>query len=262
MAAVPSSPSLLSALERLLDSPNPSAAEASDLMSQDMGMTAKVLQLVNCAFLGAPMRIVSARQAVSMIGVENLKTLVQTTGLFSEFTGTLPEQLPNLWDHSLATAQFAKTIAQVEKADGYTIESAFTAGLLHDIGSLILASTCEERLTLAAEISSTSGNLAGTPDKIHAQVGAYLLGLWGLPEEIVEAVAWHHEPSHANPTRFSPLIAVHVADHYARRKQLDQPGRKYEPLNEMLISNLGLQYRLPLWSKACSEIEEKCATNG
>jgi putative nucleotidyltransferase with HDIG domain len=262
MAAVPSSPSLLRALESLLDFPNPSASEVGDLISQDMGMTAKVLQLVNCAFLGAPMRIVSARQAVSIIGLENIKTLVQTTGLFPKFTSTLPEQLPNLWDHSLATAQFAKTIAQVEKADSHTIESAFTAGLLHDLGGLILASTYEERLSLAPEISSTSGNPAGLPDNIHAQVGAYLLGLWGLPQEIVEAVAWHHEPSRANPTRFSPLIAVHVADHYARRGQPDQPGRKYEPLDEMLISNLGLQYRLPLWNKACSEIEEKCKTNG
>jgi putative nucleotidyltransferase with HDIG domain len=262
MAAVPSSPSLLRSLEGLLDSADPSVSAVGDLVARDMGMTAKVLQLVNCAFLGAPMRIVSARQGVSIIGIENIKTLVQTTGLFPKFTSTLPEQLPNLWDHSLATAQFAKTIAQVEKADSHTIESAFTAGLLHDIGGLILASTYEERLSLAPEISSTSGNPAGLPDNIHAQVGAYLLGLWGLPEEIVEAVAWHHEPSRADPTTFSPLIAVHLADHYARRRQPDQPGRKHELLDETLISNLGLQDRLPLWDKACSEMDERCGANG
>ncbi|HZR59157.1 MAG TPA: response regulator [Terriglobales bacterium] len=262
MEAVPSLPALLKSLKLLLDCPNPSVSGVSDLIVQDMGMTAKVLQLVNCAFLGTPARVASAKQAVSMVGLDNIKILVHTLGLFSEFTDTLPDPLTHLWCHSLTTARFAQAIARTEKSDDYTIECAFTAGLLHNIGSLILACSSEEHSSLTQEITATaSRNNPEAFNNIHPQVGAYLLGLWGLPAEIIEAVAWHHEPSHAKPTQFSPLIAVHVAAHYNQRRQPGQAARKHEGLDESLISHLGLQERLVFWEEACSEIAAERAAN-
>jgi HD-like signal output (HDOD) protein len=91
----------------------------------------------------------------------------------------------------------------------------------------------------------------------HAEVGAYLLGLWGLPDAIVEAVAWHHEPSKAHQTDFSPLIAVHAADHcdhlmHSYTNQNDVPN-----LDEKLLIELGLKDRMTAWMQACQELDRK-----
>jgi DNA-binding NarL/FixJ family response regulator len=190
MEAVPSMPALFGSLKVLLYSPYPPVLKVSEIIAKDMGMTAKVLQLVNCAFLGVPTRIASSTKAVSVVGVENIKTLVQNFNLFSEFKCPLPEELTNLWGHSFATAHFAKTIAQVEKTDEHTIECAFTAGFLHDIGTVILACSCEERAIMASETTlAVPADTFETHDNFHPQVGAYLLGLWGLQTKSLKP--WH-----------------------------------------------------------------------
>jgi HD-like signal output (HDOD) protein/CheY-like chemotaxis protein len=195
LKTVPSLPALYVAVTEALRSSDSSITEIGNLIAQDMGMSAKVLQLVNSAFFGLSSRVSSPQQAVLLIGIENLKALVLSVQVFSDLGGHLTRELGFLWNHSMSTAGFAKAIARVELASSGVREYAFTAGLLHDVGRLVLASAFgseyQQVLKRAAEpgvlLASCEGDAFGCT---HNGVGAYLLGLWGLTDSIVEAVAW------------------------------------------------------------------------
>jgi len=260
METVPSLPSLCQSLRSLLQSPNPSMAAVAEVVAQDPGMTAKLLQLVNSAFLGMASHQSNPGSAVSVIGIDNLRALM-SLGLYSEVAAPLVGKLESLWTHSRTTAVFARAIAKSEGVSENMIQDSFTAGLLHDIGQVVLASLCSdeyEEVVRCAEAKGISlvASEYRTLGSSHAQVGAYLLGLWGLPDSIVEAVAWHHEPVQAHPRSFGPLIAVHFADFCGRRIQPSPTCRVKDSVIDMpLLAGLGLQGRLTVWEKICREVE-------
>ena len=258
---VPSLPSLCQSLRTLLKSPNASIAAVADVVAQDPGMTAKLLQLVNSAFLGTASHQSNPRSAVSVIGIDNLKALM-SLGLFSELPAPLVEKLEKSWRHSRTAAIFAHAIARSEALSENAAQDSLTAGLLHDIGQLVLASLCSDEYAEVVRCAKAQGiPLIASEYQVfgstHAQVGAYLLGLWGLPDSIVEAVAWHHEPSQAHPQCFCPLIAVHVADFCDRQIHACTPRLSDHAIDEPLLAALGLQDRLTAWGKTCQEIDRK-----
>jgi HD-like signal output (HDOD) protein len=259
LKTVPSLPALYVAVTEALRSPETPINKISDLIAQDMGMCAKVLQLANSAFFGLSCQVSSAQQAISLIGIENLKALVLSVQVFSDFGGHLSKDLGFLWDHSMTTASFAKAIARIERSSRLVMDDAFTAGLLHDVGRLVLASAFgaeyQQVLKRAAEpgvpLARCEGDAFGCT---HNGVGAYLLGLWGLTDSIVEAVAWHHQPAHAQPKSFSALIAVHAADYYDNHLHVHPPSDETSVLDELLLTQIGLQPQLASWEKACREV--------
>jgi HD-like signal output (HDOD) protein/CheY-like chemotaxis protein len=262
LKTVPSLPALYVAVTEALRSSDSSITDIGNLIAQDMGMSAKVLQLVNSAFFGLSNRVSSPRQAVLLIGIENLKALVLSVQVFSDLGGHLTRELGFLWNHSMSTASFAKAIARVELSSSGVREDAFTAGLLHDVGRLVLASAFgaeyREVLKRAAEpgvlLASCEGDAFGCT---HNGVGAYLLGLWGLTDSIVEAVAWHHQPVHAQPNSFSALIAVHAADYYDNQMHVHPFSNETSGMDEALLDQIGLQRQLPSWEKACRELASR-----
>jgi HD-like signal output (HDOD) protein/CheY-like chemotaxis protein len=262
LKTVPSLPALYVAVTEALRSSDSSITDIGNLIAQDMGMSAKVLQLVNSAFFGLSNRVSSPRQAVLLIGIENLKALVLSVQVFSDLGGHLTRELGFLWNHSMSTASFAKAIARVELSSSGVREDAFTAGLLHDVGRLVLASAFgaeyREVLKRAAEpgvlLASCEGDAFGCT---HNGVGAYLLGLWGLTDSIVEAVAWHHQPVHAQPNSFSALIAVHAADYYDNQMHIHPFSNETSGMDEALLDQIGLQRQLPSWEKACRELASR-----
>jgi HD-like signal output (HDOD) protein/CheY-like chemotaxis protein len=262
LKTVPSLPALYVAVTEALRSSDSSITDIGNLTAQDMGMSAKVLQLVNSAFFGLSNRVSSPRQAVLLIGIENLKALVLSVQVFSDLGGHLTRELGFLWNHSMSTASFAKAIARVELSSSGVREDAFTAGLLHDVGRLVLASAFgaeyREVLKRAAEpgvlLASCEGDAFGCT---HNGVGAYLLGLWGLTDSIVEAVAWHHQPVHAQPNSFSALIAVHAADYYDNQMHVHPFSNETSGMDEALLDQIGLQRQLPSWEKACRELASR-----
>jgi HD-like signal output (HDOD) protein len=265
LKTVPSLPALYVAVTRALRSET-SIMKIGDLIAQDMGMCAKVLQLANSAFFGLSCHVSSPQQAVSLIGVENLKALVLSVQVFSDLGGHLTQELGFLWDHSMTTASFARAIARVELSPCGVVEDAFTAGLLHDVGRLVLASAFgteyQRVLKRAAEpgtpLAQCEGDAFGCT---HNGVGAYLLGLWGLTDSIVEAVAWHHQPAQAQPTSFSALIAVHAADHYENQLRVHPLSDEASVLDELLLTQLGLQQQQVPWEKACREVASRSGNN-
>ncbi|HEY1263226.1 MAG TPA: HDOD domain-containing protein [Terriglobales bacterium] len=256
LESIPSRPSAYGELHKLLQSPGADVSAAGRLMSEDMGMTAKVLQLTNSAFLG-PARVTSnPRKAAAQLGLEHLATLALSADVFSVHSGAATSLMEEVWQESTLAAVLAGEIASHEGCDEFTVESAYVAGLLHDIGKLVLATECEDEygpVTAKAcndEISLVTGEreLFGCT---HAQVGGYLLGLWGLPGNVVEAVAWHHDPAKRHPAGFSPLIAVHVA--HAHLESKTQAAH----LDERLLNDLGLADKLPAWEALCRKAQER-----
>jgi HD-like signal output (HDOD) protein len=266
LKTVPSLPALYSAVTEALRSPETPISKIGDLIAQDMGMCAKVLQLANSAFFGLSCHISSPQQAVSLIGIENLKALVLSVQVFSDLGGPLTQNLGFLWGHSMTTASFAKAIARVQRSSRAVMDDAFTAGLLHDVGRLVLACAFGVEYQQVLKRTEDPGVLLAQCEGdafgcTHNGVGAYLLGLWGLTDSIVEAVASHHEPARAQPASFSPLIAVHAADYYDNRLQVHPPSDETSVLDELLLTQLGLQPQLVPWEEACREVAARSGTN-
>jgi HD-like signal output (HDOD) protein len=262
---VPSLPSLYVSLTEALSQADVTVAKIASIIKQDMGMTSKVLQLVNSAFFALPCHISSPHQAVSLLGIDNIRAVVLSVHVFSELEGNPNSKLATLWPRSLTAAAFARAIARAEHSPQRMEDDAFAAGLLHDIGRLVLASACRAQYVQVLESLGQEGTpLAQAESQIfgctHAEVGAYLLGLWGLPESVVQAVAWHHTPSRCGASAFSPVIAVHVAVDYDHRLHPD-PENKIPPLDESLLARLGMQDRAALWWKICQELNARSEHN-
>jgi HD-like signal output (HDOD) protein/CheY-like chemotaxis protein len=259
---IPSLPSLYVAITNALRDPETPISRVGDIISRDMGMSTKVLQLVNSAFFGLPCQVSNPHQATALIGIDNIKALVLSMHVFAEFKGEQQGELAFLWDHSFATAAFARAIARSQSVARSIEEDAFTAGLLHDVGRLVLASACgpeyervlQQRSEQSATISRIEQDAFGCN---HSAVGAYLLGLWGLPHAVVEAVAWHHEPAQAQPTGFSPLLAVHVADYCDHRIHTYAALGEKPRLDTDLCSSLGFGDRITLWAATCQDLDAK-----
>lgn len=260
--SIPSLPSLYLAITNALRSPDTSITEVGNIIAQDMGMCMKVLQLVNSAFFGLPGQISNPRQAAALIGIDNLKALVLSVHVFSQFESSSDTDLSCLWKHCLATAGCAKAIARLQNAPRMMVDESFTAGLLHDVGKLILFSAYKAECSRIWKQAATEKIPALTLERevlgcTHAAVGAYLLGLWGLPDSVVEAVAWHHQPAEAAPEFFSPLIVVHAANCLDHRLHSYAGCCETPELDQSLLSRLGLAGRPPAWELTCRELDTK-----
>jgi HD-like signal output (HDOD) protein len=266
LKTVPSLPALYIAVTEALRSSETSMTKIGNLVAQDMGMCAKVLQLANSAFFGLSCHVSSPQQATALIGTENLKALVLSVQVFSNFGGQLTEDMGSLWSHSMTTANFAKAIARIQMSARGIVDDAFAAGLLHDVGRLVLASAFGAEYQKVLRKAEAPGSLLGICEGeafgcTHNAVGAYLLGLWGLSDSVVEAVAWHHQPANAQPTSFSALIAVHAADYYDNQIHVHPSLGENTAIDEPLLTQLGLQPQMESWSRACQEVAARSETH-
>ena len=259
---LPSVPALYQRLKKALEDEDVSSQQLGDIIQQDLGMTAKILKIVNSAFFGLRRTIQTPHEAVAYLGMETVKTLVLANGIFGEagHFKTRAFTLDDLWHHSMSVASGAKAIATAEHADRAIQEEAFVGGVLHDVGILVLAANfpdtydrvadivLQERMTLpAAEQSEFSVT--------HAEVGAYLLGLWGIPAPILKIVSMHHRPNLTEKSGFSALLAVHAADVLSGRHD-HHPLFETAELDEPMLHQLDLQAHLEAWQSLISNPSE------
>jgi putative nucleotidyltransferase with HDIG domain len=215
---LPTVPGLYSTVVRALQDPETPLQKIGRIIEQDPAMTAQLLRIVNSAFFGARRSMASASEAVLYLGIETTKTLLLSADLFSQFPEAhLREFNTSLWQHSLGVARAAKAFAQNAGASGITSDEAFAAGVLHDIGRLVMAANLPaygEALKLGSEeklpLIEVEVLVLGST---HSEVGAYLLRLWGLPLPIVEAVAFHHAPALSGSFQVAALTGVHAAEY-------------------------------------------------
>jgi putative nucleotidyltransferase with HDIG domain len=253
---LPAVPELYQQITRLLESERGSVDQLGTVIGRDVAMTAMILKLANSAFFSLRHAVTSATEAVSFLGIDLLKALVLAHGLFGQVGAfRIPSfTIQHLWQHSLAVAAAARRIADVEDPGAQRANEFFTAGLLHDIGILILASRFPEDYAKVLETSLRTGSdLEGVEFHIfgatHAEVGAYLLALWGIPEPVVQAAAHHHSISHQPVRGFSAALAVHVADTLHAYNPEHAIFAKAH-LDEAYLEKLGLAHRLPEWVAA------------
>jgi len=219
LKSIPSLPGMYNEIMAELRSENASLVRIAGIVSKDAGMTAKVLQLANSAFMGVRHEVSNPTQAVTLIGTEMVRALVLSVHVFSQFEnqrGAAP-YLTALWEHSIEVGCLAQRIAAGQTCAKGLVDESFTAGLLHEIGKLVLlAQMPKEYGVILESVEKKSATLATAEREqfgcTHADLGAYLMSIWGLPHPLIHAVAFHDRPSESVEKRFSSLTAVHGAD--------------------------------------------------
>ncbi|MFM9904706.1 MAG: HDOD domain-containing protein [Pyrinomonadaceae bacterium] len=258
LPTIPSLPTLYSELIDELGKDGASTRKVSDIIRKDIGMTVKVLQIVNSAFFGLRRHISDSRSAVEFLGLDTISSLTLGLGVISQFefqeSGVF---FASLWAHSMAVGVAANKIALAENPD--LGNDAFSAGLLHDIGRVVLAVNLPEKFNGVETLLKTEGlSLVEAEKRIfgatHADVGAYLLGLWGLPSQVVQAVAFHHSPRSAPPDRFTALTAVHAANAIYPALSATTTAVSKPDLDLEYLASLGLLERIPFWHEQCASI--------
>jgi putative nucleotidyltransferase with HDIG domain len=257
MDRLPSMPILYDKIVKLLNSPDASMRKVGEIISMDMGMTAKVLQLVNSAYFGLRRHINTPVEAVIYLGMEQVKALVLSVHIFSqaELKGFSPTYLKDLWDHSFLTGMYARLISQQEGLEKSDVDIAFTAGVLHDVGKLIFISNFPDKYATVLDTAKKERlpvfeSELRTFNASHSQIGAYLLGIWGLPDKITEAVMFHHDPRMCIEQSFNALTVVHVANVLASRKVFGEQ-EIVAAVDETYLSSLKLTTKFPIWQEQC-----------
>jgi HD-like signal output (HDOD) protein len=261
---LPSIPSLyLELMDRLAD-PDGCAQDVASVIAKDPAMTAKILQLSNSAFFGVSRRISDTRDAVLYLGMDTLKSLALSVKVFSQFPVRRSSRfsIEDLGKHTILTGILARKIAVAEGLSRQQIEDSFMAGLLHDIGKLVLVTAAPEKYEQAMRFAEVNGvhrrdaeqQVFGTT---HGEIGTYLLWLWGLPDSVVEAVGYHHSPGTCPGRQLGPLTAVHAANAIVHEKgpadsgatapELDPVRPDMVGLDMEYLDQLGLTARIPVW---------------
>jgi putative nucleotidyltransferase with HDIG domain len=250
MRAIPCMPEPHAALLELLNASQPRMDLIATTIASDPGMSVRVLHLVNSAFFGQRRTIASPTQAAHMLGAATLRALVQTTPAFERIAiGKRTWFDPAaLWQHSLRVARLAKRIAIALDLPPTQVDEAILAGLVHDVGHLVLAAHCPNEHAILARRTRHEGDILTERMMVggsHAEIGAYLLGLWGLPLGVVYAIASHHDPQASPSAHRDPLTCVHVADalvhHHEGHPTCNVLAMDY-------LTTLGLIEYLPIWT--------------
>jgi len=254
LGTLPSFPSLYVEVMKELRVEEPSIERITDIVSRDPSMTAKLLQIANSAALGLGRELSSPSEAVQYVGLGTVRSLALSVHIFSCFEQTRLEgfYIDSLWGHVVRTAAIARRLMQLEGAEEAEAEEAYISGMLHDVGKLMLANSLPKEFQRVVVLA------AGRPCTLHeaelevlgvthAGVAAYLLGLWGLPATIVEAVAFHHTPTCGHAGGFGALTAVHVGNVLEHEFFDSSPGTRKPDIDTAYLSRLGLQGRLDVW---------------
>jgi len=261
---LPALPRVYSKLREIMTREDASASEVADLIAQDSAVTAKILHVVNSAFFRLARPVTRIEQAVVRLGFNAIRNLALSAEVFcawpmtAKLAGFEPE---NMQAHARQVAAGAFALA----AGQPWAEDALLAGLIHDIGYWVLLQQCSDDLVRAAAVAAARSLPLYEAERAvlgssHAEVGAYLLGLWGLPYPILEAVAFHHDPTLAPQTDFDVMGAVAVAQaviasaepRRSRSQQQDLSG----PAGERFLAALGAPF---CWSEAQRRVLESFA---
>jgi HD-like signal output (HDOD) protein len=245
---LPSVSSIYTELTQVLAGESPSIDDVVAVVERDPAMCLKLLQVVNSAFFGLSRRVSAMRDAIAYLGIELVKSLVLAAQIFSAAEGTWrldPGWLQTIQLHSTLVARTARAVAPDCAAD------AFMAGMLHDVGQILLAFVDDAWRSSVPESALHGGSPCHVVERerlgvTHAEVGAYILGTWGLPLPIVIAVAGHHEPARFGVSSLDATLAVHIAEGLVTATDQETPPAA-PALDLGLLERLGLLKELDGW---------------
>ena len=254
-------PEIYIRVSELLDNENSSAILIGDTVQTDPAIASRVLKMVNSAFYGLPQQVASISQAVALLGRFQLRQI-----LIGSVVGTVFTQIDNpafsmqkFWEHSIKTAIIARQLAK-QRSDAGSPDVLFSAGLLHDIGRLILASKAREEFAMVTELVDIRRYDVITAELevigfTHAQIGAALIRQWALPEILIACAGHHHENEHSGEFATASRL-VYLAN---RLSQYVPPIDEEEALDMLAeIANWEAANRsVEQISQACQQAEDQ-----
>jgi len=264
---LPSLPAIYTDVVSELQTPDPSVKKIGEIISADLAMTAKILQVVNSAFFGLVRKISNPREAVMLLGTDTIKALVLSVKIFSELNqkkfGWF--NFDELFNHSMSVSMLAQTITKEERLDQKLVNNSVMAGMFHDLGKLILVTNFHETYQkVLTEAGQSKQNLWDLESEVfgtsHAEIGAYLMGLWGLEYPVIEAIAFHHQPGKSLSNAAGLLTAVHFGDAFDRFKKTDKGLNGENGLGQLdrrYLETLGVTARIKDWQAACKELIDR-----
>jgi putative nucleotidyltransferase with HDIG domain len=260
MRELPPLPRTYAALVEAFSGPEAGLDRIVRIVEHDVAVSARILQLVNSALFGLTQHVSTIHTAVSHLGFDVIKNLVLSVEIFqalsaaTEIGGFRSE---SIHDHSYLTACIAARLS-VEKC---LIQGAMVAALLHDVGKLIVMKRLPEQFAKIVQLAREQGRVIFDVEReamgvTHAEIGAYLLGLWGFPFPIVEAVAYHHNPGQVPHRTFDCLAAVHVADVLAHTVAPRQGNGDFAPpsFDMQYLESLGVANQIAGWDSTATEV--------
>jgi HD-like signal output (HDOD) protein/ActR/RegA family two-component response regulator len=212
---LPALPRTFARLQPLMTSEKASARDVGEVIASDAAVAARVLQMVNSAFFRHARRITNIEQAVTYLGFATVRNLVMAAEIFGNAAASDGHSMRTL-DRLQAHAERVTTATCALAAGTAFQDDAMLAGLLHDIGYWVLVQECPQEIAQTRAIASAERiSLQDAEARVlgasHGEIGAYLLGLWGLPYAVIEAVANHHAPRRVQQKDFDVLAALAVA---------------------------------------------------
>jgi HD-like signal output (HDOD) protein len=232
-------------VQALADSPHTTAADIGAVVGKDTALTARLLRLVNSAYFSLPHKVDTITRAVNMIGMRELRNLAMAASA-AEIFARIPEHLIDMaafWQHSAFSGLVARNLAR--RCNVLHSERLFTAGLLHDIGRLLMLMKLPDDIGKAEELRKQSGkdicsiehSLVGFD---HTEVGHALLSHWQMPANLCASVLYHHNPQEADDAYLEAAL-IHIADritHCAQESKDPLGSQFYDPYGALLDSDL------------------------
>ncbi len=254
-------------VQALADSPHTTAADIGDVVGKDTALTTRLLKLVNSAYFSLPRKIDTVTRAVNMIGMRELRNLTMAASaaeVFARIPGSLID-MAAFWQHSVYCGLLARHLA--ERCSVLHSERLFTAGLLHDVGRLLMLMKLPDeigkaesmRLQSKKPVCEIEQELVGFD---HAQVGHALLQHWNMPDNLCASVLYHHNPKDAQDAHLEAAL-IHIADqvtHVAQESKDPLGSPFYDPYGALLDSDLNA-VAISEAAIACSQPEALSLTN-
>ena len=258
---LPTIPKLYQEISKIIEDDKSSINDVASVIEKDIGVTAKIIQLVNSSFFGHPNHIENLTYAISYIGLETLKSIILCSSMFESFSKNDIHDfdIEGIYQHSTFVSTLARAMMKQISSDTKKHDIASMAGMLHDLGKLILIQNRpdEYRLILKryeeenVSIATIEKEILGTT---HSKVGFYLVNKWGLSEEISFAILYHHKPKSEISENAIFSAVVHVADYLSYRGT--DNSEYLNGLNEEILEKLDLLKYLPQWESIADKMLE------
>jgi len=253
-SASPAVPAVYSEVLKALDLPGVTKSQVGEIIARDAALTYEVLRLTKSAYLGLPRNITDPVEAVESMGLETVKALVTALRFLAGNSQLKPGYLSidKIWQHSTNVAQLARDLMLFETKDRTLAAEALVAGLLHDLGKVVLASNFDDWYGRVHSLARNQPVALWEIEKEmfganHGEIGACLVGMWNMPSSVVQAVALHHEPPVGEYQNLTPLAAVHIANVLEHEIGPSDEFRVAPVISTAFLNDIGLLQRLPVW---------------
>jgi HD-like signal output (HDOD) protein/ActR/RegA family two-component response regulator len=256
-SAAPIIPAIYAEVLKALESPQVTTQQVGEIIARDEELTAEVLRLTNGAYLGSPRDIGEPTEAVAALGLGTVKAVVMALQFLAENRQLNPGYLSfdEIWQHNTNVALIARDLVMFETNDRALAGEAFVAGLVHDLGKIVLVKNFEDLYGRVHSLARKQPAALWEIEKEmfganHGEIGGCLVGMWNLPGPVVEAAALHHDPPVGEQQQLTPLAAIHIANVLEHQIRPSDDFQVQPVISAPFLNDLGLLQRLPVWRAA------------